>query len=76
MPLFVYQCQDCQHQQEVLVRSENQEIKCEKCGSKNLKKLLTTFNVGKNSSSSFSSCADGSCGLPSTCSTGSCGCGF
>ena len=76
MPLFVYRCEDCSHQQEVLVREENQEIICEKCGSKNLKKMLTTFNVGKTSSSDFSSCADGSCSIPSTCTTGSCGCGF
>lgn len=40
MPIFEYKCLDCDHKYELLVRSDNQEIACTKCGSKNKVKLF------------------------------------
>jgi len=71
MPIFEYECQECEEEFEKLVFSSNAafEILCPKCSSKNIKKKFSIFGmsgVGKNSGSSGSSC--GSCSS-SSCST-------
>lgn len=40
MPLYEFVCQECRHEQELLVRSDEQAA-CEKCGSDHLSKLLS-----------------------------------
>ncbi|HPN37518.1 MAG TPA: zinc ribbon domain-containing protein [Melioribacteraceae bacterium] len=81
MPIFEYQCKDCNTKFDILHKSINNidKIKCPKCQSENTKKLLSTFSAtinGSNSSNySNSSCATGSCGIPSYggCANGMCG---
>ncbi len=65
MPLFEYRCKKCGHINEVLVfGSEKPELVCEKCGSKKLEKIMSSFNARVNDSF-------GSSGTP-TCPTGTC----
>ncbi len=68
MPLYDFKCKECGHKFEKLVFKEEEikEIKCPKCQSSNIEKLLTSFKIGgsESSSSSCSSCSSGSC---STC---------
>jgi len=63
MPIYEYKCQKCNYQFEKLVWGE-EKTKCPKCGSENLKKLISGFSVGQpnNSSSENSeSCEGGTC---------------
>lgn len=78
MPLYDFQCADCQATFDELVRSPNDEssVRCPKCGSSAVKRLLSSFALGRGSSggsssvpSSASGCRGGSCG---TCGSTSC----
>lgn len=80
MPLFEYKCKDCGRKFDVLHKSPTnlEEVICPDCQSKNSQKLLSTFSASTGSSNfdSGSSCADGSCGMPSFgggCANGMCG---
>ncbi|BBO85243.1 FmdB family zinc ribbon protein [Desulfosarcina ovata] len=44
MPLFDFSCADCGHVAEVLVFSEETTVVCPKCGSGNLKKLISAHS--------------------------------
>lgn len=66
MPVYTYVCKDCGEKFDLLigVTSEKVELKCKKCGSKNIQKILSEFSVGNSdgkSSSSGSSCPTGTC---------------
>ncbi len=52
MPIFEYQCQHCQHEYELLVRS-SESVKCPKCGSEKSDKLFSSVSAhsGKNNGS-------------------------
>ena len=68
MPIYTYVCKDCDEKFDLLigVTSEKAELKCEKCGSKNIEKILSSFSVGNSgskSSSSGPSCPTGMCNL-------------
>jgi putative FmdB family regulatory protein len=67
MPIFEYKCNKCGHKTEFLEKSsgKNKHI-CEKCGSSDMQKLLSSFSVGQSSQGS-DSCPTG------TCPTGICG---
>lgn len=41
MPLFEYQCQQCEQQFETLVRG-GEPVECPQCGSRKLEKLFST----------------------------------
>ena len=58
MPLYSYKCKDCEEEFDYLVfgKSDEEELKCPKCGSKDLERLLSTFGMGGSSSGS-SGCA-------------------
>lgn len=79
MPIFEYQCEECKTKFEILHKnsSSNEEVLCPKCHSKKSKKLISSFNSVESGSSDFSnsSCATGSCDIPSNegCSSGLCG---
>jgi putative FmdB family regulatory protein len=68
-----YKCEDCGEVSEVVIRGDNgSQIKCEKCGSKNMVKIFAPIGFksdspsdGYSGSSSCSGCSGGSC---STCS--------
>lgn len=68
MPIYSYQCQDCQAKFDLLVgvTSESAELKCQKCGSKKIQKTLTSFSV--RTGSSEQSCSTGTC-TPVSCPT-------
>ena len=75
MPVYLYKCDDCGTKQEILHKtySEEAEIKCENCGSAELKKMITSHQVSSSSSSQMpdmpaappmgGGCANGMCGL-------------
>lgn len=82
MPIFEYQCKECNTKFEVLHKSISnlEEVVCPKCQSKESKKLFSSFSAsisGSSSSSYESPCASGNCGLPSYsgggCANGMCG---
>jgi len=71
MPIFEFQCEECGEIFEELVLGGNLEgIKCKKCGSSRVKKVMSqvAFKSGgkfvASSGSGCSSCSGGSC---STC---------
>jgi putative FmdB family regulatory protein len=44
MPLFDYQCKDCGKLNEILLVGTTKSPKCNYCGSRNLKKLLSAHS--------------------------------
>ena len=66
MPIFEYRCKDCGHTMELLQRgSAASPPRCEKCGSKALAKLISTFSMGQSPSTAEGggSCPTGTCPL-------------
>ncbi|HEY70063.1 MAG TPA: zinc ribbon domain-containing protein [Anaerolineae bacterium] len=72
MPIYEYECQDCQQRFEALRRMTDADaaIACEHCGSGNTKRALSVFfaqsggKVIAGSNGNCSSCTGGTC---STC---------
>ena len=62
MPIYKYRCQECGFEFEKLVFGE-EKIKCPKCKSSSLKKLISAPAGMLKSNSGDSNCNDGSCGL-------------
>ncbi len=64
MPIFEYRCKECGTTFEALVFSSNSdEIECEKCGSKETEKLMSTFastGMGNSSPGVSGGCGSGS----------------
>jgi putative FmdB family regulatory protein len=65
MPIFEYRCKECGQVMEFLEARDSREAHvCEKCGSKDTEKILSTFALKSGSSSSGSStCPTGTCSL-------------
>ena len=65
MPIYTYVCKDCSERFDLLVGMtvKKTELKCKKCNSKNIKKVLSSFSVGdsENKSSFGGSCPTGTC---------------
>lgn len=73
MPIYEFQCADCGEKKEILFRSSDEkvEMKCDKCGSVNLQRVLssTNFSVSGGSgggaapraTASTHKCSGGSC---------------
>lgn len=78
MPLYDFQCTDCETTFEELVKSADScgEVQCVRCGSKKVERLLSVFATGGGHSSG----ASGGSASPSRrkgvsgCGGGSCGC--
>ena len=66
MPIFEYQCQDCNDTFEIFVRSaaDGEHIVCPSCTSETVTKKFSAFAtaVADSSSSSFTPAAARSCG--------------
>jgi len=70
MPIYEYQCADCQYSFEALVPfAHRDEIACEKCGENHVTRLASTFaSTGHGedgmsmSAGSGSACCGGGCG--------------
>ena len=63
MPLFEYRCSVCQERFEELVSfSQSNDVECPKCGSKDTKKLVSTFATisGGSTGNSGDSCSGSS----------------
>jgi putative FmdB family regulatory protein len=73
MPLFEYECRDCHHHFELLVR-ESTALECPACHGADLDKQLSVFAVAAPGASPSYEAAPGPCG---TCGhpdgPGSCG---
>ena len=64
MPIYEFECKKCGRRFEELVRRFDEEIICEVCGSKNLKKLMSEFSgTVKEQSSGTGCCPTGTCSL-------------
>ncbi|MBB6217246.1 putative FmdB family regulatory protein [Anaerosolibacter carboniphilus] len=72
MPVFEYKCEECEKIFDVLVKTSDRDQgqKCPHCQSEKVKKLFSTFGIGRNSTSR-------PCGVPNTTPCGGgCGCGM
>jgi putative FmdB family regulatory protein len=64
MPLYEYRCAKCGNIVEVLEKADaGGRHTCEKCGSRRMAKLISTFGVGAGARSSGDSCPTGTCPL-------------
>ncbi len=74
MPVFEYQCKDCNDKYEIYHKSlsSQEKIECPSCGSEQSKKLFSSF-TSVESTPSFE--GGGACGAPSvpSCTNGMCG---
>jgi len=61
MPIFEYRCENCGEKFEKLIYGA-EELTCPKCGSKNIKKLISPFSTSGIESGSCSSCSIKDCG--------------
>ncbi|MCK4352271.1 zinc ribbon domain-containing protein [candidate division WOR-3 bacterium] len=70
MPVYSYKCKECNEEFDLLigVGKGNKELKCPKCGSQKLERLLSSFGVRmgglSTGSSSCPTCSTGTCSLP------------
>ena len=73
MPIFEYICQNCGKKEEHFIRNSSETVTCA-CGSKDLKRVFSSFAVSEGSDSFSGGCSDGSCHIPkSPCASGMCG---
>ncbi|MEC8556066.1 MAG: zinc ribbon domain-containing protein [Planctomycetota bacterium] len=63
MPLYEYDCKDCNSTVEVLVRSQEEKPECPDCGSVKLKKILSVAAAPNMNGTSLPTAAEGgNCG--------------
>ena len=73
MPIYEYQCQDCNTRFEKLVRraSETAELNCPSCGQKHISQQYSTFSAHAGgpaaSRSEAPACPGGMCRTPGIC---------
>jgi putative FmdB family regulatory protein len=48
MPIYKYKCNKCKAEFEVIVIDKSEEIKCDKCKSVDLKKMIVSLNTRSN----------------------------
>lgn len=60
MPIYNYNCDDCKKEFEVFVKNSDSKTECTECGSKNVKRVYSSFDFNLKSSS------------PASCGTGGC----
>jgi len=61
MPIYEYECADCRRKQSFLIMNlerELPELRCKKCGSSNLSRLVSRVNVVKSEEARMESLAD------------------
>jgi putative FmdB family regulatory protein len=72
MPIYEYQCQDCNTKFEKLVRraAEAADVNCPSCGQKHLSQQYSTFAAHANAAPARSeapACPSGMCSNPGMC---------
>ncbi len=56
MPIFEYKCENCQYNfEELIFSSQKEEVRCPKCYSDNLKRLISIFGLGGEKGGNFGS---------------------
>lgn len=63
MPIFEYECKECQHQFEILriKKKDGSDLTCPKCGAGDVFKRLSAFSSGSNAGNTNSDgCSSGS----------------
>jgi len=71
MPIYEYRCQGCDETFEKLFfPSEREDAICPKCGSKQVKRIISNFGFRMASGSTMSAGAEANCG---GCSSKCCG---
>ena len=45
MPIYEYRCEGCQQTSEIFLKSKDEAVRCPRCGSEKLTKLLSTFSA-------------------------------
>jgi len=72
MPIYEFKCSKCNELMELLVMNNDEsiELKCKKCGSFRLERVMSSSNyaVGENKNSP----KQNGCSTTRTCSSGSC----
>ena len=73
MPIYEFQCTDCGEKKEILFKNSDEkvEMKCEKCGSENLQRVLSSTNFALSGGGSGAG-ASGATASTHKCSGGSC----
>lgn len=71
MPIYEYQCCDCEDSFEVFVRN-GESVECPRCHSARLTRQLSRFSAGPRSTSPS---ASGQAPVSGGCCGGACGCG-
>ena len=71
MPIYEYQCQQCNREFEKLVFNSSEKISCPGCKSKKVKRMMSAcaFSIG----GTFKSTAGSSCGSCASSNCSSCG---
>ncbi len=72
MPIYEFQCRQCDRQFETLVRSSD-VVTCPGCSSEDLKKLISAHAVG--SGAPDTPCGSAPCSPMPACGMGGCGSG-
>ena len=72
MPIYEYQCEDCNTKFEKLVRraAEAGDVDCPSCGQKHVRQEYSTFSARANGAASQSeapACPGGMCRSPGMC---------
>ncbi len=62
MPIFEYKCAKCKQEFERIVFSDQAEVVCPKCGSREIERLLSTFAVKSGSQGGLTTGRAPSCG--------------
>ncbi|WP_419187435.1 FmdB family zinc ribbon protein [Stieleria bergensis] len=79
MPLYEYECNDCEQSVEVLVRRPDEKVECPTCHSEKMIRLMSAPaapNMKSGGSLPVASAGDGgACGAPRCCG-GGCDTGF
>lgn len=73
MPLYEYECPDCEKSVEMLVRTPEEKVECPGCGTEKLTRLMSAPaapNMNGAKSSSLPVAAGDSCGAPRCCGGG------
>ncbi|MDQ7033193.1 MAG: zinc ribbon domain-containing protein [Desulfonauticus sp.] len=70
MPIFEFKCLQCGHLQEFILKNaeDTVEIKCEKCGSEELTRVLSRVSYAMSSPSGKATLTSKQCGS-NTCTT-------
>ena len=69
MPIYEYQCNDCQHHFETLIRGE-ESAQCPSCGSERLQKLISAHAIGHGVPDT--ACGAAPCSSAPACGSGGC----